>query len=93
MICDLKMVPPLSMWPTLWNKMAFSRPEGFQTGVKRLEGSHKGVLERSMKKMSKRITYRSLCFLQNYKIFNIQQINKLKFKKGNITESVLLKAG
>jgi len=66
--------------------MAFSRPEGFQTGVKRLEGSHKGVLERSMKKKiikKDNIQIFSFCFLQNYKIFNKQQINiKLILQKG-----------
>jgi len=85
------------MWPTLWNKMAFSRPEGFQTGVKRLEGSHKGVLERSMKKKkSKRITYRffHFVFLQNYKIFNKQQINiKLILQKGKYFRIRYSKAG
>jgi len=85
------------MWPTLWNKMAFSRPEGFQTGVKRLEGSHKGVLERSMKKKiikKDNIQIFSFCFIQNYKIFNKQQINiKLILQKGKYYRIRILKAG
>lgn len=80
MICDFKMVP-LSMWPTLWNKMAFSRPEGFQTGVKRFEGSHKGVLEKSMKK--KIIIIFHLAFYKTIKYLT-NNINKLHSKMATL---------